>query len=70
MWRAVALRWRSWPIAGRVGRSLAATPVPGQKLGQSLVYNRPIAFPERPVGKLSRGVGGIDARVISRPWEK
>jgi 3-oxoacyl-(acyl-carrier-protein) synthase len=41
-----------------------------QKLGQSLVYNRPIEFPERPVGKLSMGVGGINACVISRPWEK
>jgi len=41
-----------------------------QKLGQSLVYNRPIEFPDRPAGKLSMGVGGINACVISRPWEK
>ncbi|MEO8181231.1 MAG: beta-ketoacyl synthase N-terminal-like domain-containing protein [Deltaproteobacteria bacterium] len=41
-----------------------------QRLGQRLVYNRPIEFPERPVGKLSMGVGGINACVISRPWEK
>jgi 3-oxoacyl-[acyl-carrier-protein] synthase II len=41
-----------------------------QKLGQRMVYNRAIDFPERPVGKLSMGVGGINACVISRPWEK
>ena len=41
-----------------------------QKLGQRMVYNRPVEFPERPVGKLSMGVGGINACVISRPWEK
>ena len=41
-----------------------------QKLGQNLVFDRPIEFPQRPVGKLSMGVGGINACVISRPWEK
>jgi 3-oxoacyl-(acyl-carrier-protein) synthase len=41
-----------------------------QKLGQNLVFDRPIEFPRRPVGKLSMGVGGINACVISRPWEK
>jgi 3-oxoacyl-(acyl-carrier-protein) synthase len=37
-------------------------------LGQTLVYSTPLEFPERPVGKLSMGVGGINACVISRPW--
>ena len=38
------------------------------ELGQNLVYSQPVPFPERPVGKLSMGVGGINACVISRPW--
>ncbi len=38
-------------------------------LGQNLVFDRAVEFPERPVGKLSMGVGGINACVISRPWE-
>jgi hypothetical protein len=37
-------------------------------LGQKLVFNQPVAFPDAPVGKLSMGVGGINACVISRPW--
>ncbi len=41
-----------------------------RELGQQLVFNRPLPFPCRPVGKLSMGVGGINACVISRPWEK
>ena len=40
------------------------------KLGQNLVFNRPVAFPEQAVGKLSMGVGGVNACVISRPWRK
>ncbi|HVZ35713.1 MAG TPA: beta-ketoacyl synthase N-terminal-like domain-containing protein [Polyangiaceae bacterium] len=40
------------------------------ELGQELVFNRPVEFPDRPVGKLSMGVGGINACVISRPWER
>ena len=40
-----------------------------RELGQQLVFNRPVAFPCRPVGKLSMGVGGINACVISRPWD-
>jgi 3-oxoacyl-(acyl-carrier-protein) synthase len=40
------------------------------ELGQELVYRRPVEFPERPVGKLSMGVGGINACVISRPWDE
>ncbi len=38
------------------------------ELKQKLVFNRAVEFPERPVGKLSTGVGGINACVISRPW--
>jgi 3-oxoacyl-[acyl-carrier-protein] synthase II len=40
------------------------------ELGQELVFNRAVEFPDRPVGKLSMGVGGINACVISRPWER
>ena len=36
-------------------------------LGQNLVYRRAVDFPRAPVGKLSMGVGGINACVISRP---
>jgi 3-oxoacyl-[acyl-carrier-protein] synthase II len=39
------------------------------ELGQNLVYREAVDFPERPVGKLSMGVGGINACVISRPWD-
>jgi 3-oxoacyl-[acyl-carrier-protein] synthase II len=39
------------------------------ELGQQLVFNRAVAFPDRPVGKLSMGVGGINACVISKPWD-
>jgi 3-oxoacyl-(acyl-carrier-protein) synthase len=41
-----------------------------RELGQQLVFNRALEFPCRPVGKLSMGVGGINACVISRPWQK
>jgi hypothetical protein len=41
-----------------------------RELGQKLVFNRALEFPCRPVGKLSMGVGGINACVISRPWQK
>jgi len=37
-------------------------------LGQDLVFDRPLSFPAGPVGKLSMGVGGINACVISSPW--
>jgi 3-oxoacyl-(acyl-carrier-protein) synthase len=40
-----------------------------RELGQKLVYSQPLEFPSRPVGKLSMGVGGINACVISRPWD-
>lgn len=36
--------------------------------GQRFVFNRAVEFPPGPVGKLSMGVGGINACVISRPW--
>ena len=39
------------------------------ELGQSIVYQQGIEFPNRPAGKLSMGVGGINACVISRPWD-
>ena len=39
-----------------------------QRLGQELVYNRPVPLPRSVVGKLSMGVGGINACVISRLW--
>jgi 3-oxoacyl-(acyl-carrier-protein) synthase len=38
-------------------------------LGQKLVFNRAVEAPPGPVGKLSMGVGGINACVISRPWD-
>ena len=38
-------------------------------LQQKIVFNQALEFPRRPVGKLSMGVGGINACVISRPWE-
>jgi 3-oxoacyl-[acyl-carrier-protein] synthase II len=39
------------------------------ELKQKLVYRQSIEFPDRPAGKLSMGVGGINACVISRPWD-
>lgn len=40
------------------------------ELGQQLVFDRAVEFPAKPVGKLSMGVGGINACVVSRPWER
>ena len=40
-----------------------------KELSQGFVFNRPVNFPSQPVGKLSMGVGGINACVISRPWD-
>ncbi len=40
-----------------------------RELSQGFVFNRAVSFPSRPVGKLSMGVGGINACVISRPWD-
>lgn len=37
-------------------------------LGQRFVFDRAVEFPEGAVGKLSMGVGGVNACVISRPW--
>lgn len=33
-------------------------------------YDEPCGFPAGPVGKLSMGIGGINACVISRPWPR
>jgi hypothetical protein len=33
-------------------------------------YDEPCGFPTGPAGKLSMGIGGINACVISRPWER
>jgi 3-oxoacyl-(acyl-carrier-protein) synthase len=41
-----------------------------QRLGQELVYDRPVELPRAVVGKLSMGVGGINACVVSRLWPK
>jgi len=38
-------------------------------MGQELVYNQPRELEPGAVGKLSMGVGGINAAVISRPWD-
>jgi 3-oxoacyl-[acyl-carrier-protein] synthase II len=35
---------------------------------QLFVFDRPCAAPEGPAGKLSMGIGGVNACVISRPW--
>jgi 3-oxoacyl-(acyl-carrier-protein) synthase len=40
-----------------------------EELRQSIVFDQPLQFPRAPVGKLSMGVGGINACVISRPWD-
>jgi 3-oxoacyl-(acyl-carrier-protein) synthase len=37
-------------------------------LHDSFVYDRPEDFPQHEAGKLSMGIGGINACVISRPW--
>jgi 3-oxoacyl-(acyl-carrier-protein) synthase len=39
------------------------------RLHRQFVFNRAIELPRAAVGKLSMGVGGINACVISRPWE-
>lgn len=39
-------------------------------LGNHLVLDSAVDFPEKPVGKLSMGVGGLNACVISRPFTK
>lgn len=38
-------------------------------MGQALVLDEPVPIPSGPVGKLSMGVGGINACVVSRPWD-
>ena len=39
-------------------------------LGHHLVMDSAVSFPDKPVGKLSMGVGGLNACVISRPFAK
>jgi len=36
--------------------------------GHRFVFDRAVEFPPGLVGKLSMGVGGVNACVISRPW--
>lgn len=38
------------------------------KLHQRFVFDAPVPSPKGPMGKLSMGIGGINACVISRPW--
>jgi hypothetical protein len=38
-------------------------------LHRGFVFDCKVAAPARTVGKLSMGVGGINACVISRPWK-
>lgn len=40
-----------------------------REMGQELVLNEPVEVERGPVGKLSMGVGGINACVVSRPWD-
>jgi 3-oxoacyl-(acyl-carrier-protein) synthase len=40
-----------------------------KELGQELVYDASVSISKGPVGKLSMGVGGINACVISRPYD-
>jgi 3-oxoacyl-[acyl-carrier-protein] synthase II len=40
------------------------------EMDQSLVLSEPVSVLPGPVGKLSMGVGGVNACVISRPWDK
>jgi 3-oxoacyl-(acyl-carrier-protein) synthase len=37
------------------------------KMHQNFVFDQPVAAPQGPMGKLSMGIGGINACVISRP---
>lgn len=41
-----------------------------ESLGQKLVFDREEPVPAGPVGKLSMGVGGINACVVSRPFSR
>lgn len=40
------------------------------EMGQTLVLDEGVEIADGPVGKLSMGVGGINACVVSRPWSK
>jgi 3-oxoacyl-(acyl-carrier-protein) synthase len=39
------------------------------EMGQALVLDEAVEIEQGPVGKLSMGVGGINACVVSRPWK-
>jgi hypothetical protein len=56
---------------------LYPTPLAEANLNQSIaevhnafVFDRACDFPPRASGKLSMGIGGINACVISRPWPR
>ncbi|MEO1336556.1 MAG: beta-ketoacyl synthase N-terminal-like domain-containing protein, partial [Myxococcota bacterium] len=40
-----------------------------RKVHERFVFNEAVPFPDGPVGKLSMGVGGVNACVISKPWD-
>ncbi len=40
-----------------------------RRLHERFVFDEAVPLPKGPVGKLSMGVGGINACVISKPWE-
>ena len=75
--RSIEHRGLGLSVLGKVPWKAETTPLdPAEvhpsisELGQELVHRRPVEFPDRPVGKLSMGVGGINACVISRPWDE
>jgi 3-oxoacyl-(acyl-carrier-protein) synthase len=39
------------------------------KLHEHFAFDQPVAIPNSVAGKLSMGVGGVNACVLSRPWE-
>jgi 3-oxoacyl-[acyl-carrier-protein] synthase II len=59
-------RGRLYPTplhAGELNREIASR-------HELFVFDRPCAAPSGPAGKLSMGIGGINACVISRPWTR
>ncbi|MCB1053939.1 MAG: beta-ketoacyl synthase, partial [Acidobacteria bacterium] len=56
--------------------SLFPTPLHENELNREIgdlhhrfVFDRPCPAPAGPVGKLSMGIGGINACIVSRPWK-
>ena len=47
--------------AGELNHSIAG-------IHKCFVFDRPRDFPDKPGGKLSMGIGGINACIISKPW--